>query len=262
MIGCVIFAAGKGKRMKSAKAKVLHPLMGKPMLEYVLEATSFCEKRVVVVGCQADKVIGLIGERTKIAIQKEQLGTADALISAMPFVSSLSDILVLPGDVPLIKRETLISLINTHKKKDSLCTILSVRKNDPACYGRIIIGDRVKITEEKDANPSEKKENLVNTGIYCFKTQGLLEKLKKIDSKNKQQEYYLTDVIEMFEKERVLVIECEDEIEVSGINDRFELSKIEEIVRKRQEDRKDEKDTDNSPFFWNRSLAVSEWGQV
>jgi bifunctional UDP-N-acetylglucosamine pyrophosphorylase/glucosamine-1-phosphate N-acetyltransferase len=232
MIGCVIFAAGKGKRMKSAKAKVLHPLMGKPMIEYVLEATSFCEKRVVVVGCQADKVAGLIGERAKIVVQKEQLGTADALISAMPSVSDLSDILVLPGDVPLIKRKTLESLINAHKKKESLCTILSVRKNNPTGYGRIIIQDTVRIVEEKDANPFERKENLVNTGIYCFKTQGLLEKLKKIGSKNKQQEYYLTDVIEMFEKERVLVIEREDEIEVSGINDRHELSKIEEIVRK------------------------------
>ncbi|MEK9150376.1 MAG: NTP transferase domain-containing protein [Candidatus Desantisbacteria bacterium] len=232
MIGCVIFAAGKGKRMKSAKAKVLHSLMGKPMLEYVLEATSFCEKRVVVVGCQADKVAGLIGKKAEIVIQKEQLGTADALISALPSVENLSDILVLPADVPLIKRETLESLINAHKKKNPLCTILSVRKKNPTGYGRIIIEDRVRIVEEKDAKPLEKKENLVNTGIYCFKTQGLSEKLKKIGRKNKQQEYYLTDVIEMFEKERVLVIEHENEMEVSGINDRYELSKTEELLRK------------------------------
>ncbi|MBU1262219.1 NTP transferase domain-containing protein [bacterium] len=233
MIGCVIFAAGKGKRMRSVKTKILHPLMGKPMLEYLLETTSFCEKRVVVVGYQADEVAGLIGERAEIAIQKEPLGTADALACAIPQMANLSDILVLPADVPLIKRETLSSLINLHKKKNSLCTILSVRKKNPTGYGRVIITDRVRIVEEKDAKPSERKENLVNTGIYCLKTEGLSEKLKKIGRKNRQQEYYLTDIVEMFEKERVLVIEHEDEIEVSGINDRYELSKTEELLRKR-----------------------------
>ncbi|MDI6752125.1 MAG: NTP transferase domain-containing protein [bacterium] len=234
MIGCVIFAAGKGTRMRSTKAKVLHSLMGKPILEYVLEATSFCKKRVVVVGCQADEVASLIGKRAEIVIQKEQLGTADALISAMPSVENLSDVLVLPADVPLIKKESLESLINVHEKKNPFCTILSVRKKNPTGYGRIIIEDRVRIVEEKDAKPSEREENLVNTGIYCFKTQGLSEKLKKIGRKNEQQEYYLTDVIEMFEKERVLVIEHENEMEVSGINDRYELSEAEGFIERQK----------------------------
>ncbi|MEK7851994.1 MAG: bifunctional UDP-N-acetylglucosamine diphosphorylase/glucosamine-1-phosphate N-acetyltransferase GlmU [Deltaproteobacteria bacterium] len=236
----IILAAGKGTRMKSEKAKVLHEVGGRPMLSYVLDRAGEIgsKKTVVVIGHQADKVKEVFsGSGVTFVEQKEQLGTGHAVMQAEKALSRFKgDVLILSGDVPLITSETLRGLMDAHKKSKAILTVLTAEPEDPYGYGRIIKdskGGIKKIVEEKDAIAKEKAVKEINTGIYCVDSEFLLRALKMIEPKNVQKEYYFTDIvgIAVNEKKRVATYRASDFKEVMGINSRIEQAEAECIIK-------------------------------
>jgi len=240
----LILAAGLGTRMKSARAKVLHEIGGLPLIVYVCRTAQALDpqKIFVVVGHQATEVeaavqneIGNLGEFVK---QTEQRGTGDAVMAARSqFADRDSLLLVLSGDVPLIRQETLESFIDNHRSSQAACSLLSVRLENPTGYGRVIRDDDntfVRIIEQKDATPEEQKIKEINAGIYCFDSRKLFTALERVSPSNKQGEYYLTDVpqILLSAGEAVNVYLHGDAREVSGINTRAELAEFENLVRR------------------------------
>jgi bifunctional UDP-N-acetylglucosamine pyrophosphorylase/glucosamine-1-phosphate N-acetyltransferase len=238
----VILAAGKGTRMKSEKPKVLHHLRGKPLIEYVVETAESLspEVTVVVVGYMASEVReSVIGKNVSFAIQEEQLGTAHAVLSAKDeLVDFEGDILVLSGDVPLIRGESLEELLSIHQKEGSAISLLSVDADNPAGYGRIVRGEDgevLMIVEEQDADPAQGKIHEINSGIYVFDSKFLFESLEKVSSDNSQGEYYLPDLIKHAKNEnrRVSVLKLEDEAELTGVNSREDLALLESLLAER-----------------------------
>src|SRR5439155_12637628 len=200
----LILAAGLGRRMKSNRAKVLHELGGRPLIAHVSRTAARLDpSRIhVVVGYQADEVRRAVEnelgtEKVAFIHQSEQRGTGDAVMVARPsFESSQSTILILSGDVPLIKLETLCALHDKHRDQHADCTILTVRLENPTGYGRIIRDDGkfLKIIEQNDATDEERSIREINAGIYCFESKALFSALEDVKPTNKQAEYYLTDV--------------------------------------------------------------------
>lgn len=245
----LILAAGLGTRMKSKTAKVLHRLGGKPLIAHVCRTAAALSNRpvYVVVGHQADGVrqavtdeLGEAGAR--FITQREQRGTGDAVMAARDELENAdSTLLILSGDVPLIRAETLGALIHqhrTHRNRGAACTILTVRLDDPTGYGRIIRdaeGRFLRIVEQKDATAEEKLIHEVNSGIYCFETKALFPALAQVEPKNAQGEYYLTDVPALLRAEGydVSLFLHADAREVSGINTRVELAEFERLLRLR-----------------------------
>jgi len=237
----VILAAGKGTRMKSDLVKVLHPLLGLPMLTYPIELSLVgikAEKTIVVVGHQANR----IQERFKdldieFALQKEQLGTGHAVLQAAPFLHSFSGtVLILCGDVPLVKLETLHSFIDRYQENESVLSVLTAIVEKPFGYGRILRtpeGWLKRIVEEKDASEEERTIREINTGIYCIKAPFLKEGLKVIGRENAQREYYLTDLVEIAREKgfRCSAHIVADPMEVMGINTRIDLAMANEVLR-------------------------------
>jgi bifunctional UDP-N-acetylglucosamine pyrophosphorylase/glucosamine-1-phosphate N-acetyltransferase len=240
----VILAAGLGTRMKSARAKVLHKIGGSPLINYVSRtARSLSPRRVyVIIGHQAEEVSSAvtaeIGELAEFVTQKQQRGTGDAVMSAKEkFGNSDSLVVILSGDVPLLKPETLMAFIDSHRERRATCSILSVRLENPTGYGRIVRDshDRfVRIVEQKDATPEERQLKEINSGIYCFDARKLFEALGKVKPTNEQGEYYLTDVpqILLSDGEKVNVYVHHDAREVSGVNTRAELAEFENLLRR------------------------------
>ena len=240
----LILAAGLGTRMKSGRAKVLHELGGLPLITYVCRAAqSLGPKRIyVVVGHQAAEVEKAVnaeaGALAEFVNQTEQRGTGDAVIAAKAqLANSDSLVLVLPGDVPLIRAETLKALIDNHKSSGAACSVLSVRLENPTGYGRIVRDENesfVRIVEQKDATPEEQKVKEINSGIYCFASRKLFAALARVKPANKQGEFYLTDVPEILlgDGEQVNVYLHGDAREVSGINTRAELAEFENLLRR------------------------------
>ena len=239
-LAAVILAAGKGTRMKSAKAKVLHPVAGRPMLSFVLDAaaTAGAEKIIVVVGCSAAEVAAAVGGRAAVVFQEEQLGTAHALLQAEAALKTYAgDILVLPGDAPLLRGETLRDFYAYYRAQGVPAAVLTARFADPAGYGRVIRdqdGNVLRIVEHRDATEEELSVSEVNTGIYCFKP-AIFSVLKRISPDNSQKEYYLPDAIRLLREEGVSVAawEAPDAAEFLGVNDRRQLAVAEEVVRRR-----------------------------
>ena len=243
-IEVLIMAAGLGTRMKSNRAKVLHELGGLPLITYVCRtAQKLAPKAIyVVVGHQANEVQSAVqaeaGQLAKFVLQAKQRGTGDAVASARAELeNSPSLLLVLSGDVPLIRAETLQKLIDQHINNGDDCTILSVRLENPTGYGRIIRDETdgfEKIVEHKDATTEQRQVREINSGIYCFDTQKLFAALKRVEPANQQGEYYLTDVAEILLKEgaKVGVYLHSDAREVSGINTRAELAEFENLLRR------------------------------
>jgi UDP-N-acetylglucosamine diphosphorylase/glucosamine-1-phosphate N-acetyltransferase len=238
-VGCVILAAGKGVRMKSDLPKVLHKLTGKPLLSYVLDTVQSLglKKVAIVVGYQGEKVIDLLrGKNVEIVWQKEQLGTGHAVMQAEPLFSDFKgDLLVLYGDVPLIRSETIVDLIKTHQEKKTKATVLTAVLEDPKKYGRIIRkkdGSLERIVEDKDATSEEKKIKEINSGEICFSAPALFSALKKVKKDNLQREYYLTDVMRILKKEgeKVEAMLVKNRWETEGINSTLELKQMEEYV--------------------------------
>ena len=227
--------------MKSDLVKVLHPVLGVPMLSYPIELSLKgikSEKTIVVVGYQADQ----IKERFKnhpiqFALQEEQLGTGHAALQAIPFLKGFTGtVLILCGDVPLVKADTLRSFIDAFGKNNSILSVLTTVVEDPFGYGRIIRssdGWLEKIVEEKDASMEEKSIREINTGIYCVKASLLVEGLREIGQDNAQSEYYLTDLVEVAKKKglRCSAHIAGDPVEVMGINTRVDLAVANEVLK-------------------------------
>jgi len=237
-------AAGLGTRMKSNRAKVLHELGGLPLIAHVVRAAQALNPRaiLVVVGHQADEVeraaIAEVGDLARSVLQAQQRGTGDAVESARSELeNSESLVLILSGDVPMIKTETLRKLIDHHNNAAAACTILSVRLENPTGYGRIVRDQNdsfQKIVEQRDATEQQRLVKEINSGIYCFDAKELYRALRKVEPANDQGEYYLTDVAEIILASggTVSVYLHGDSREVYGINTRAELAEFENLIRR------------------------------
>ena len=230
--------------MKSKRAKVLHELGSSPMIAHVVRAAQALEpqKILVIVGHQAEEVeravLAEVGELAGFVIQEKQRGTGDAIECARSLLeNSDSLVLVLSGDVPMIRVETLKNLIEHHGSTRAACTILSVRLENPTGYGRIIRDENdtfQKIVEQRDATDEQRQVKEINSGIYCFEAKDLFQALRKIEPKNDQGEYYLTDVPEIILASggAVSVFVHTEPREVYGINTRAELAEFENLMRR------------------------------
>lgn len=231
MLTVIILAAGKGTRMKSDRAKVLFEAAGKPMIDYAVDAAKSLNpnKILMVVGSGAESVKAhLKNEDIEFCLQKEQLGTGDAVRSALssPHMLKEGKALILCGDMPLIKSETLKTFI---EKSEKLINFISVKTTDPKGYGRVIRasgGTVMKIVEEKDANENEKKINEINTGIYFCEVAELNKRLENISNNNAQKEYYLTDIVAL----GGFAYLSADYKDFMGVNDRLQLSEVSQIL--------------------------------
>jgi len=227
--------------MKSDLVKVLHPLLGVPMLSYPVELSLNdikSEKTILVVGHQADKIKEKFRDsRIHFVIQEEQLGTGHAVLQALPFLQSFNGtVLILCGDVPLVKMETLRSFIDTFWRNESKLSVLTAVVENPSGYGRIIRGPTgwlERIVEEKDGSEEEKLIPEINTGIFSIKAPFLIDGLKEIGQENAQGEYYLTDLVEIGRKRgvRCSAHMVADPTEVMGINTRADLAVANEVLR-------------------------------
>ena len=240
-LACIILAAGKGERMKSATPKVLHQICGRPMLHYVLDVVSSLKPKemVCVLGHQHEQVAKALPKTIKAVLQRKQLGTADAVKSGLSGLKSFKGtVLVLCADTPLLKKETLGKLIKYHTENACAATILTVLLVKPAGYGRIL-RDRYNsifgIIEEKDADDFQKEIKEINTGIICFDKDKLIKALAKVRPNNRKKEYYLTDVISILssQEERIEGVCIEDVDETMGINSRVELAKANSVMQRR-----------------------------
>ena len=236
----LILAAGKSTRMKSKYAKVLHRAGGLTLIESVLRGARALSADVwVVVGHTADKVKALISE-VKFVDQKEQLGTGHAVMAARDqFAGYKGDLLVLPGDVPLITAATLEAFVKFHRDGDCHASVLTADANNPYGYGRIVRrnNDEVdSIVEHKDATPEILAIPEINSGVYVFNAPALFESLTRIRNNNVQREYYLTDVIGILvgQREKVGAFKVSSVDEVLGINTRQELAVVDRLMRRRK----------------------------
>lgn len=240
-LGVIVLAAGLGKRMKSTLPKVLHSLCGRPMLSYVLDlAKAMGPKRIVVVaGKQGSEVeYTCRNEPIQVAHQTEQLGTAHAVLVARGHFSDFEgDLLILSGDVPLLKLETLKSLTSYHKAEGAEATVLTVILNEPQGYGRIVRenGEVIGIVEERDASEEQRSVKEINTGIYVFDSSILWTTLSEIEPNNVQGEYYLTDTIAVIRKGggSVRGFPAPDQEETMGINTRESLADARRVIQTR-----------------------------
>ncbi len=243
----VILAAGKSTRMRSELPKPLHPVCGVPLTGHVVRACrdAGIERVVVVIGHQADRVREGLGDDVEYVLQTEQLGSGHAAMCAEPALKGFHGaVLILAGDVPLIRPQTLESLIAAVGGDEATAggrtagAMLTARLDDPTGYGRVICdeaGNVVKIVEHRDATPEERAIKVVNPSIYCFRAEGLFEKLHQIGTDNDQGELYLTDVVGIASAagERIAAVPIEDAREVLGVNTRAELAEVTRLMRLR-----------------------------
>jgi bifunctional UDP-N-acetylglucosamine pyrophosphorylase / glucosamine-1-phosphate N-acetyltransferase len=237
----VILAAGQGTRMKSKLYKVLHPVCGKPMVQHVVDQINKLQIQVAVtiIGHGAEKVKAQLGDSSHYALQEQQLGTAHAVIQAEEILAGKEGVtIVVCGDTPLIKAETMESLFKHHEELSAKATVLTASVEDPTGYGRIIRNDNglvEKIVEHKDASEAERAIKEINTGTYCFDNYTLFEALKNVSNDNIQGEYYLPDVIEILRKQGQIVtaFQTGEFEETIGINDRVALAEAERIMKLR-----------------------------
>ena len=237
----IVLAAGAGTRMKSDKPKVAHEVLGKPLVNWVLDAAEEAgiERLVTVVGHKREQVIPLVEDRAEIVVQEEQRGTAHAVLSCSGALAGFeASLLVSSGDCPLITSETMKALIDMRESNDAAVVVLTMEMADPTGYGRIIReadGSVARIVEQKDASPEEAAVTECNSGFYCFDAKALFEALGQVGSDNAQGEFYLTDVLEISRNagRAVLALPAKDPNECLGINTREQLAAVEEIARTR-----------------------------
>ena len=226
--------------MRSDLVKVLHPLLGVPMLSYTVDLALDgieAEKTVVVVGHQADRIQDLFKDRpVQFVLQKEQLGTGHAVLQTLPFLGGFEGtVLILCGDVPLVKVETLRSFIDAFHVNRPVLSVMTVAVEDPFGYGRILHdrdGWLERIVEEKDATADERKVREINTGIYCIDAAFLRKGLQEIGRENAQGEYYLTDLVHIAGRKglKCSAYPVKDPVEVMGINTRVDLAIANEVL--------------------------------
>ena len=236
----VVLAAGKGTRMKSGLPKVLHRAAGLPLIEHVLRAAASLQPSsvVLIVGHQAEVLKEALGERLGLsfALQEPQLGTGHALLQAAPALQGASGtVVLLSGDVPLLRAETLERLRAVHEQSGAAATVLTAVVDEPHGYGRIVReGGRIAaIVEHKDATDAERGIREINSGIYAFDLAPLFDALRAIGSSNAQGEYYLPDLVKIY-RSRGLTVETvvlDDAREILGVNSRKELAEVTEVLR-------------------------------
>ena len=251
-VSAVLLAAGQGSRMRSERPKPLHRLCGRPMLSYVLDSLSGLHLRtaVIVVGHKGEWVTkkmqeGLHDTSLEFVEQRVQRGTGDAtmvgLVGLEEEDDDEGDVLVLPGDTPLLRPDTMASLLAHHRSTEAAATLLTAVLDDPTGYGRVVRadGDSVeRVVEHRDASAAELALDEVNTSIYCFRRSLLAPALRRIQPDNSQGEYYLTDVVSVLVEagHRVEALVAGDAAETSGVNDRQQLAAAETELRRRTND--------------------------
>jgi bifunctional UDP-N-acetylglucosamine pyrophosphorylase/glucosamine-1-phosphate N-acetyltransferase len=253
-LSAIVLAAGEGTRMRSSRPKPLHLLCGRAMVLYVLDslATSDVQRAVVVVGHGAERVTKKLAEASpdvplEFIEQVVQRGTGDAVsvaLTAFPtddLDDADADLLVLPGDTPLLRPETIERLVAAHRAEDAACTMLTARLEDPTGYGRVVRGrdDRVvRVVEQRDASEEELLIDEVNTSIYCFRASLLAPSLRRLTPDNAQGEYYLTDVVQVLADAgyRVGAVVADEPADAQGVNDRLQLASAEAELRRRTND--------------------------
>jgi bifunctional UDP-N-acetylglucosamine pyrophosphorylase/glucosamine-1-phosphate N-acetyltransferase len=252
-LSAVVLAAGEGTRMRSTRPKPLHLLCGRPMLLHVLDALAelHVDKAVAVVGHGADWVTKTLQDLGPPDLdigfveQRVQRGTGDAVsvgLTAFADDDEDGDLIVLPGDTPLLRPSTLVDLVERHRASDAAATLLTARLDDPSGYGRVVRGkdDRVRsIVEEADASPEQREIDEINTSIYCFRRSLLAPALRRLSPENVQGEYYLTDIVAVLHDAgyTVTAFEAADPNETRGVNDRAQLAVAEAELRARTNER-------------------------
>ncbi len=240
-VTAILLAAGQGTRMKSALSKVLHPILGRPMISYALEALNQAstELPVVVVGHAAQQVIDYLGASARTVIQEPQLGTAHAVMQAMPLLRGQTDlVLVTYADMPLLQGETLLRLVERQKTNPGPLSLLTVIMEDPHGFGRIVRaadGTVQAIVEEVAATEDQRKINELNVGAYCFDAEWLWDALARIEKHPAKGEYFLTDTVDLAVRQGLSVQAelLEDPRQAIGINTRLHLAEVEAEMRRR-----------------------------
>lgn len=237
----LILAAGKGTRMKSELPKVIHEVNGIPMISKIIKVLEVLkpEENILILGHKKEEVLKVVGENADYVVQTEQLGTGHAVLQAKDKLKDYDgDVMVLCGDTPLLREETLEELYKFHKDSNSVTTILTSIYDNPFGYGRIVKENELvkAIVEEKEADAETKKIKEVNAGVYCFKGKELFEALSKITNNNEKGEYYLTDVIgiQVEEGKQVQSYVLNDNIEILGVNSKIELAQASKVLRDRK----------------------------
>ena len=249
-IKAIILAAGEGKRMKSSTPKVLQEVCGIPMIEWAIQhvVDAGAEDIITVVGHRAEEIRQYIEQCRPVrdglctadfVYQLEQLGTGHAVMQAQPLIEDADEtVFVVFGDMPLLRSETLSELYKYHRSNNNDVTLLTCICADPYGYGHIVRDDEgrmLRSVEEKDATPEEAAIKEVNTGVYCFETKKLVKALGLLNNDNAQNEYYLTDTLEILRNlgDRVDAMMIEDENEILGVNDQQQLAKANEVMQAR-----------------------------
>jgi bifunctional UDP-N-acetylglucosamine pyrophosphorylase/glucosamine-1-phosphate N-acetyltransferase len=239
----LILAAGKATRFKSEHSKMLHRLAGRPLGEYILQTARAAgpDNLYMMIGDKGEEVRQAFARPGLVFIeQREQLGTGHAVMMARPELEKCASaaLVVLVGDAPLLRPETLRHLVEAHAKARAAATILTARLENPSGYGRIVrSGSRVRaIVEEKVATPAQKRIREINSGIICFSSTLLLRHLAELSAENAQKEYLLTDLVKIFHRRRLKVAaySVTDSQQVLGVNDRIELAQMEKLLRLRK----------------------------
>ena len=237
----IILAAGAGTRMKSKKPKVAHEMLGKPLVNWVIDEARAAgiDELVAVVGHGREQVEPLVEGKARIAVQREQRGTADAVATCRDALAGFKgSLLVLSGDSPLITADTMRALVRTREENDAAVVVLTMKPENPFGYGRIIrdaSGQVERIVEQKDATPDEAAVNECNSGFYCFDAEALFDALDKVGTDNAQGEFYLTDVVQISREagRAVLALPAADDTECLGINSRMQLAEATKIAQRR-----------------------------
>ena len=245
----VILAAGKGTRMNSDLPKVMHPVMGRPMVHWVVDAAraAGASKVVLVIGHGADLVREYFAKqpdlagKVEFALQEKQLGTGHAVMMAQPNLEKSAagtDAFVLCGDGPLIRAETLATLLALHRREHASATLATSVIAEPKGYGRIVrdaSGKLAKIVEQKDATDAERAIREINPSYYCFRTDDLFRALSRVGNKNASGEYYITDVFELLRNDgrTVAAVDAVPPEDVLSVNDPVQLAEVDSILRRR-----------------------------
>ena len=237
----IVLAAGAGTRMKSKRPKVAHEMLGKPLVNWVIDAAEAAgvEKIVAVVGHMREQVEPLVQGKADVVIQRNLAGTADAVESCRhAFEGFRGSLLVLSGDSPLITAETMKALVQLREENDAAVVVLTMRPDNPFGYGRIIRdenGQVERIVEQKDATPEEAAVGECNSGFYCYDAEALFDALTQVKSDNAQGEFYLTDVLEICRRAGRAVMACQaqDNTECLGINSRQQLAEATKTAQRR-----------------------------
>lgn len=237
---CVVLAAGQGKRMNSQKPKVLHPVLEKPMIDWVTDAAkkAGAQELCVVCGHQKEQLLAHLGQSVHTVLQEQQLGTGHAVQMAESFLQAHrgEQVVILSGDVPLLSPEVLSGLFHAHLQSGAKATVLTGKLPDPTGYGRILkdeSGAVCAIVEQKDATPEQLQIGEINAGIYCFSVDTLLAALGELCCENAQREYYLTDTISVIRRAggRIGSFCCENTAQLLGVNDRIQLQEVQQTAR-------------------------------